>query len=125
MELTNIISDKGADKPTMEKLCLLIAPFAPHLAEEVWVEILGNPFSVHRVRWPEFDDSLIDNDILTIIVQINGKVRGQLEVNALQSIEKEKIEKIAREDTKITKWLEGEDIKKVVFVPGKIINFVI
>lgn len=103
-----------------------VAPFAPHLSEEVWVEILGKPFSVHTSKWPKFDNSKIQKDALSIIVQVNGKLRGQLAINNSQLAgEKEKIEKLAKEDEKIAKWLEGKNIKKTIFVPGKLINFVV
>ncbi len=126
MELTNVISEKGADKETLKTLCLLLAPFAPHMAEEVWVEILGQPFSIHTAKWPKYDDSLIVNDTVTIVIQINGKVRGQLTINNLQfTNNKEEIEKLAKADEKIDKWLDGKNIDKVIYVPGKIINFVV
>lgn len=126
MELTNLIADKGADKETLKTLTLLLAPFAPHLAEEVWVGILGQPFSVHTAKWPKYDDSLIVNDTVTIVIQVNGKLRGQLTINNLQfTNNKEEIEKIAKSDEKISKWLDGKEVKKVIFVPGKLINFVI
>lgn len=125
MELTNMISEKGADISTLKSLCLIIAPFAPHLAEEAWVEILGQTFSVHKAKWPKYDDSLIMSDIVTIVVQINGKMRGQLEISNQQSTIKEEVEKLAQKDEKISKWLKDSVVKKVIFVPGKLINFVV
>ena len=75
MELVNTIVEDGADKETLKKLVLLLAPFAPHLTEEMWVEVLKQPFSVHKAAWPKYDDSKIVIDMVTIIVQVNGKVR--------------------------------------------------
>ena len=129
MELTNAIEKMGgkADKEVLEGLCLLIAPFAPHLAEEVWVEILGNKFSVHQTSWPKYDTSLIASDIVNIIVQINGKLRGQIKItqSANNPITQSGVEQIAKKDGKISKWLKGQNIKKTIFIPGKLINFVV
>jgi leucyl-tRNA synthetase len=126
MELVNTASSqKGADKETLKTLCLLIAPFAPHLAEEVWVEILGQPFSVHKQKWPQFDSSLIVSDTVTIIVQINGKARSTLDVESGVGMKEDKIIELAKNDANIVKWLKGHNIKNSVFVPGKIINFVV
>ena len=98
MELVNVYSEyQVSNIEYLDPLCRLIAPFAPHLSEEVWVEILGKPFSVHTSKWPKFDDSKIQRDTLNIIVQVNGKLRGQLAINNSQLAgEKEKIEKLAK-----------------------------
>ncbi len=126
MELTNVLEKEDfVEKETLDILCRLIAPFAPHLAEEVWVEILGNSFSVHKVNWPKYDDSKIVNDIVTITVQINGKVRGLLSVDQNISKDEEEITKLAKEDVKASKWLERQIIKKTIFISGKLINFVL
>jgi len=125
MELTNVISEHGADHKTLEKLCLLIAPFAPHLAEEVWVEILGQPFSVHKADWPKYDSGLIVNDTLNIVVQINGKMRGVLKLESGISKNEEEVTKLAKGDEKVTTWLKDKKIKKTIFVPGKLLNYVI
>lgn len=125
MELTNIIAQKGADADALKGLCQLIAPFTPHLAEEVWVETLNQPFSVHKSGWPKFDTSLIDSDIVNIIIQINGKLRSSIKVNATDSKDEEKITKLVMEDVNTIKWLGGAEIKKKIFVPGKLINFVV
>jgi leucyl-tRNA synthetase len=124
MELVNVISVKGTDKEVLRNLCLLLAPFAPHLSEEVWVEVLGQTFSVHKALWPKFDESLAENEVVTIIVQVGGKVRGTVEVKSQNSKVKSDVEEVARKDEKVAKWLEGNTVKKVIFVPGKVINFV-
>ena len=125
MELVNTISDKGSNEGVLKSLCLLVAPFAPHLAEEVWVEVLGQPFSIHKASWPKYDDSKIASDTVTIVIQINGKVRSQLVVGNKQSTIQGDIETLSRKDENAAKWLKGHDIKKVIFVPGKLVNFVI
>jgi len=127
MELVNIIekNPSEASLPVLKSLAQLIAPFAPHLAEEVWVEVLGQPFSIHNSEWPKYDDSLIDNDIVNIIIQINGKLRSSLKVSAADSKDEEIVTKLAKEDPGTVKWLGDGEIKKTVFVAGKLINFVV
>ena len=126
MELVNTWEKEGSlDKENAEIFVRLLAPLTPHLAEEVWHETLGNTDSVHAQTWPKYDDSKITSDTVTIVIQINGKCRSQFTVHSSQSTNKEEIEKLAKEDEKIIKWLDGKKIKKVIFVPGKIINFVI
>jgi leucyl-tRNA synthetase len=126
MELVNtMIEYKVHSTEYLEKLALLLAPFAPHMTEEIWVEVLGKPFSIHKANWPKYDDSKISNDTVTIVVQINGKMRSQLTVNSLQFTNEEDVTKLAKKDEKTAKWLEGKEIIKTIFIPGKIINFVI
>lgn len=125
MELVNLISVKGHDGGVLKPLCLLIAPFAPHFAEEVWVEKLGQPFSIHTAKWPTFNNSLIDNDIVNITVQINGKVRTVLTIKSDIAKDEEQITEFAKNDEKAAKWINGQKIVKTIFVPGKLINFVI
>ena len=128
--LTEIVkSEKGvtgsAEKvKSLETLALLLAPFAPHLAEEVWVEVLGQPFSIHTSSWPKYDSNILQVDQVEIIIQVNGKLRGQLVVDSEQSKSGQVIEKLARQDERVSKWLEGK-VKNVIFVPGKVINFVL
>lgn len=127
MELVNTLEDNKnqISGSTLKSLALLLAPFAPHLAEEVWVEVLDQPFSIHKASWPEYDSSLMQTDTVTIIIQINGKTRATLNLDGEVSNIKEKVVEIAKKDEKITKWLEGKEIKKTVFVPGRLINFVV
>jgi leucyl-tRNA synthetase len=109
----------------MRTLIQLLAPFAPHMAEELWAEILGEEFSVHKSIWPKFDPSVIKEDVVTIVVQVNGKMRGILEVESEKLEMEEEIVKMAKENEKISKWLKGKKIKKEIVVPGKLVNFVI
>jgi len=125
MELVNTISEHGADKETLKTLALLLAPSAPHMAEQIWVEVLGEPFSIHTASWPQFEPDLAREKRVVVVVQINGKLRAELEVNSLQGQNQEEIEKLSKSDPNIVKWLEGKKVKKAVFVPGRLINFVI
>jgi leucyl-tRNA synthetase len=126
MELVNIyIEDRVSNIRYLKPLCLMLAPFAPHLAEEVWVEVFKQPFSVHQQPWPKYDSKYLKEDQITIIVQVNGKVRVTLNLKSQISNLKSEVEDLAKKDEKVAKWLKGKPIKKVVFVPGRLINFVV
>lgn len=103
----------------------LLAPFAPHLAEEIWVEILKQPFSIHTRAWPEHNEKYLKTQKTTVIVQVNGKLRGQLEVENALSSDQKALENLCNNDQKISNWINGKKIQKVIFVPGKLINFVV
>jgi leucyl-tRNA synthetase len=125
MGLVNImIEHKVTDVQCLKKLALLLAPFAPHMMEEVWVTYLQMPFSIHAAPWPLYEVKHIVQDEVTVVVQINGKVRSQLVVDSNKSTVKEEIEKLARENENIAKYLEGVKIKNIIFVSGKLLNFV-
>lgn len=102
----------------------ILAPFAPHIAEELW-SLLGGKFSIHTSLWPKYDKNLVKKEKVTIIIQVNGKLRGQVEVKSPKSKVQSEIESIARREGKIAKYLEGKKIKKVIFIPGRLINFVV
>jgi len=126
MQLVNsFIEYKVTDVESLRTLALLLAPFAPHMMEEVWVETLGQPFSIHKASWPVYEAKYTVRSGATIVIQINGKLRGQVEVNNQIAQDKSKIEKMAMEDLNVAKWLGGKKIKMTIFVPGKLINFVI
>jgi leucyl-tRNA synthetase len=104
----------------LEPFILLLSPFAPHLAEELW-ERLGHKPSVSHQPWPVFDPTLVVSDRLEIPIQVNGKLRGKVEVAADAS--RQEIEALAR--GRMTEWLQGKDPKKVIYVEKKLINFVV
>ena len=109
-------------RPTFENLVLMISPFAPHLAEEFW-ERLGNEFSIFtKGSWPKFDEKKLISSIITLPVQINGKMRGTLQVSP--SASQDEILDLIRQDEKLVSYLTGE-IKKCILVPGKIINIIV
>jgi leucyl-tRNA synthetase len=126
-ELYKVKADKGfADNAnwrfTLESLTQLIAPFAPHIAEELWRE-LGNEGSVHVDHWPKWDEKYLISDRLTIVVQVNGKLRAQLEVAS--DATKEQILEAARSDKKVSDHLQGNEPMKNIYIPGKLVNFVV
>jgi leucyl-tRNA synthetase len=112
----------GAWRLALENLVQLLAPFAPHIAEELWQQ-LGHNTSIHTSEWPKYDEQYLVSDTMTIVVQINGKVRAQLEVPA-DATEEQIVEK-AKADEKVAGYLDGKEIRKTIYVPGKLISFVI
>lgn len=127
MELVNAFyaQIKEVDRKSIETLILLLAPMAPFFSEEVWTEVLKNKFSIHKQTWPEFDKQLIKEASITIIVQVNGKTRGETFVNASDINNESKVKELAQKEANVLKFLKGKEIKKVIFVPGRIINFLI
>ncbi len=109
----------------LKTLALLLAPFAPYVTEEIWVEILREKFSIHNQAWPSYNPELIKSEDVEIIVQVDGKLRASLIVKRGKSLVKEEIEKIARNEPRIVNRIEGKKVKNIVFVPGKLINFVL
>ena len=107
---------------SIEALVVLLAPFAPHLAEELWLSLNHKP-SIFQVKWPGFDKEMLKQDKITIVVQINGKLRDQLVVT--QDISDEEIINIALKTEKIQKYIGEKDIIKKIVVPKKLVNFVI
>jgi leucyl-tRNA synthetase len=100
----------------------LLSPFAPHVSEEIWNK-LGYKKSIFLKKWPKYNPKLIKENISTLIVQVNGKVRGKINIETTLSVEQAK--KIALGHLNIKKWLFQKKIKRVIFVKGKLINFVI
>jgi leucyl-tRNA synthetase len=124
-ELTNHVTSTypgGAPRGLAEPLVLMLAPFAPHLAEELW-SLLGHPQSLTHEDFPNADPAYLVADTIDVPVQVNGKVRAVITVpNGLSSQE---LEAAARADEKISALTSGKEIKKVVSVPGKLVNFVV
>ena len=104
----------------IDSLLMILSPFAPHITEELWHD-LGHSDTIHIDHWPEWDSALIVEDSLTIIVQVNGKLRAKLSVPA--DLPAEEIKRLALEDTHVAQFVVGEP-KKVIYVPGKIVNIV-
>ena len=101
----------------------LLSPFAPHLAEEIWQNVLGHKKSIHLEKWPEYDKKLIAEELVSMIVQVNGKVRSVILLPANSS--EEEVKKLALADEKIKKHLAGREIRKTIFVKNRLINFVV
>jgi leucyl-tRNA synthetase len=103
-------------------LVLLLAPFAPHLAEELWHRLTEGGGSVHHQRWPRLDPSALTRDTVPLVIQVKGKVRGHLEVPA--DADAATLERLALASEVAARWLEGQPPRRVIVVPGKLVNLV-
>ena len=122
MELINHIQKIGTTKETAITMVKLIAPFAPFIAEDCW-RILDQESSVHNADWPGFDEELtVDNDV-TIVVQVNGKVRDKL--NTSRSIAEDQLKLLALDQDNVKKYIENKEIIKTIVVKERLINFVV
>lgn len=123
MEFTNyFLKVDPRPRSAMEQLILLLSPFAPHLAEELW-RLLGHSDTLAYEAWPKFDEAKIKEDTIEVPVQIVGKLRGRVMVPADST--SVQIEAAARADEKIAALLQGKTIAKVIVVPGRLVNFVV
>jgi len=105
----------------LKTLLLLLAPFAPHITEELWAK-KGYPYSIHNQSWPQWDESLVREEEVTIVVQINGKLRDSFPVPA--GLSEEEIKRMAQERPKVKSRLDSYSVIKTIYVPQKLVNFV-
>jgi leucyl-tRNA synthetase len=123
MILVNALEkEKDILRTHFESFLLLLAPFAPHISEELW-EKLGHNESIFREKWPEADEKYLVDMETNLVIQVDGKIRDTIKVSA--DISEEEVKKIALESEKIKKYLEEKDIKKIIFIKGKLLNIVI
>jgi leucyl-tRNA synthetase len=126
MELSNAIGDAlaaGIDaRDSYTTLLQLLHPFAPHITEELWA-LFGHEGMILTSAWPKADPALMVEDVVTIVVQVNGKLRGQVEV--LNPPEKEVVLAAIRNNQKVQQWIAGKAVVKEVYVPGKLVNIVV
>jgi leucyl-tRNA synthetase len=127
MKLSNALRDANClASPVyaegIETLLILLAPFAPHLAEELWHQ-LGHTDSIHQQSWLEYDPEALVVDEITLVIQINGKTRGTIQVPA--QADKAALEKYARDSEVAQRYLAEKEVKKAIVVPGKLVNFVV
>ena len=123
MEFTNFFfKEEVRPKEAMEKFVLLLSPFAPHVAEELW-EMLGHEDTLAYEPWPEYDENLLREDSIEIPVQIGGKLKGKILVPT--GSDQAAMEALARSDGKIAEQLAGKTVVKVIVVPGRMVNFVV
>jgi leucyl-tRNA synthetase len=127
MKLSNALGEANCvDSPVyaegIQALVLLLAPFAPHIAEELWHQ-MGYKTSVHQAGWPVYEPGALVADEITLVIQIMGKTRGTIEVPA--DSDKAALENYARQSEVAQRYLDGKEVKKVIVVPGKLVNFVV
>ena len=122
MILVNDIYKEGTfSKSVLKRLILCLTPFAPHMCEEIW-EIMGEKELVSLTAWPEYDEKHLVEDAISVAVQVNGKKRGLIEVSK-ETSQDEAVNK-AKEIAAVSAAIEGKDIKKIIYVPGKILNLI-
>ncbi len=130
MELTNYLEDvlnkgwvaEAAWQSAVDNLVLLIAPIAPHLAEELWIKT-GHAYSVHNQKWPAWSEKLVQVEQVTLVIQVNGKLRDRLPVSV--SISEEEAKELALNSLKVKPHIEGKRIVNTVYVPRKLVNLVV
>jgi leucyl-tRNA synthetase len=130
MEFTNSIIDAenrgftGNEdyQKALETLLIMMAPVTPHIAEELWA-FQGGDFSIHQQTWPEYDPDLAKEEVITLVLQVNGKVRDRLEVPA--NIQETQAKELALQSEGVRRFTEGKTPKQIVYVPGRLVNIVV
>ena len=120
MIFVNEAEEKGLTNAQYQSFIAILAPFAPHIADEIWHE-LGNAASVHIAPWPSYDESKLLADTVTLAVQVNGKARA--EITLPRDASQADAEKAAKEAA--AKWLEGKEPQRVIFVANRLVNLVL
>src|SRR5713226_767292 len=128
-ELKHVQADGGVGRDTWDEairtFVLLAAPVFPHLAEELWTEVLGLPYSVHQQTWPVFDETLLAQSQVTLVVQVNGKVRDQLVLDAEVARDEARVRELVLALPKIKQYAAGASVQRIIVVPGKLANVVV
>ncbi len=114
--------ERGVFRFSVETVIVLLSPFAPHICEELW-EAIGNTTPLYRTSWPEHDPGALEKKEVLLVVQVNGRVRAKLTVPAGAS--KEAVQEAAMKDEKVSAWIKGKTIRKVIYVPDRILNIVV
>jgi leucyl-tRNA synthetase len=130
MELANAVQkfqpattqDRAVMQEALEAMVLALAPIVPHITDSLW-QALGHPGAVIDARWPKADDTALVRSTLDIVLQVNGKLRGKLSVAA--GTPTEELERLALAEENVQKFMEGKPAKKVIVVPGKLVNVVV
>src|SRR3954451_4094054 len=123
MELVNVLRAEGAvDRGAVEKLIVMLAPFVPHFGEESW-ERLGHDGSIFDARWPEWDEALVVEDQVEVVIQVSGKTRGRVSVP--RDAEQGTVVAAAQEDAAVRRFTDGKEVRKVVYVPNRLLNLVV
>lgn len=102
---------------------LLLAPFAPHLAEEIWINMMKNKTSIHSESWPSFNEEFLEDELIDLVIQINGKLRDAIKVK--RDLTEDDVKKIIFEREAVKKYIEGKNIKRFIYIPNRLTNIVI
>jgi len=130
MEFTNYLAKVGEEgvagvsawEEASDILLLLLAPTAPHLAEELWQQT-GHDYSIHNQSWPRWDEELAREEEITLVVQVNGKLRDRVVVPV--SITEDEAKQKALDSQRVKTYLGGRQVAKVIYVPGRLVNLVV
>jgi leucyl-tRNA synthetase len=123
MEFVNTLREESCTSREMvEGLILMLAPFAPHFAEENW-ERLGHSGSIFDARWPDWDEALVVEDQVEVVIQVSGKTRGRVSVP--RDSEQGTVIAAAQEDAAVRRFTEGKEVRKVVYVRNRLLNLVV
>ena len=130
MELVNEVSAFNVDdeldhqviKEAIESILLLLSPIVPHICHQLWLDI-NHDQPIIDARWPKYDSSLLKSETSLIVVQVNGKLRSKLEVDA--SISEDELKSMALSDEKVVRFIDGNEIKKIIVIPEKLVNIVV
>jgi leucyl-tRNA synthetase len=126
MTWLNFLSSKEKiAKEEYETFLKLLAPFAPFITEELWQLINPSAKSIHLEEWPEYESKLLVEDEISIVVQINGKLRDTVQIQSSKVKMQNEIEEAVKESENVKKHLQGQTIKKVIYIEGKLLNFVV
>ncbi len=131
MSLTNVMQEvRGSvsHEAWSEAVCnllRLLAPSAPHIAEELWTNVLNQPYSVHQQSWPIWDETLLAEDELTVAVTVNGKPRGTVTVPLSRRDDEQWVQEQALDLPRVRSLVDGQSIRRVVYVPGRLLNLVV
>ena len=120
--LNKLEKETQANRKDWEAFLLMLAPFAPFITEELWGK-LGNKYSIHRQSWPKHDSKYLIQDMITLIVQVNGKLRSQIEIKS--GTTQKEAEKLALADFRIQKFTRDKKVKRTIFIKNRLINFVV
>ncbi|MCX5697143.1 MAG: leucine--tRNA ligase [Candidatus Omnitrophica bacterium] len=122
MELTNAVYQYGADKEVFVRLVVMLSPLAPHFCEELW-QRMGNSESILKTPWPEYDPKWLIEDTVTIVIQVNGKLRSKLDVTP--NIATDALKELVLADEKLKPWIQNKPLKSFIIVPKKLVNIVV
>ena len=125
MTWLNYLTEKGVSKQEFEVFLKLIAPFAPHFAEELYHSVVKSDNSVHLQEWPSYQSKYLTQEAVQVVVQVNGKLRDTVLVYSPKLKEQKLVEDLVKQSENVSKYLSGQKIRKVIYIEGKLINFVI